>query len=346
MRFLSITNTLLLAFALSARPTVSVPEDKKPKVNPPCTVHSPNSGSFFDLNPISIRPPKPSNKQIRDSHAESWLAKGYDYPVNFTINFCAPVVEHLKEVEGLDKAQWANVSAFYKDKGKIYSIGQLSTTPVFRGRKLVLNYTNGSPCAPHASSSFERRKKNKDHSEKKPHKDEDNNSDGEDKSSKKEPVTRRKSTLISLLCDRDPLAPKASVAFIGASPDECAYFFEARSSAACGGASDSEQTLGPGGVFGIIALTACLVYLIGGCVYQRTVMHARGWRQLPNYSMWAGIGSFIRDIFIILLSSCTRFLPRRNGYRNLPTSIGGSGRRRSADAENRLIDQYDEEWED
>jgi hypothetical protein len=41
------------------------------------------------------------------------------------------------------------------------------------------------------------------------------------------------------------------------------------------------------------ALIACLVYLIGGCVYQRTVMHARGWRQLPNYSMWAGIGSFI-----------------------------------------------------
>jgi hypothetical protein len=41
-----------------------------------------------------------------------------------------------------------------------------------------------------------------------------------------------------------------------------------------------------------------------------------------------------------------RFLPRRGGYRSLPTSISGSGRHGSADAENRLIDQYDEEWED
>jgi cation-dependent mannose-6-phosphate receptor len=37
-----------------------------------------------------------------------------------------------------------------------------------------------------------------------------------------------------------------------------------------------------------------LVYLVGGVFYQRTVAHARGWRQLPNYSLWAGIWSFIR----------------------------------------------------
>lgn len=38
---------------------------------------------------------------------------------------------------------------------------------------------------------------------------------------------------------------------------------------------------------------AILVYLGGGCVYQRTVMNQRGWRQLPNYSMWAGIFGFL-----------------------------------------------------
>lgn len=53
-----------------------------------------------------------------------------------------------------------------------------------------------------------------------------------------------------------------------------------------------EQTLSPGGVFGVIALIAVLVYFVGGCVYQRTVMHQRGWRQLPNYAMWAGIWRF------------------------------------------------------
>jgi cation-dependent mannose-6-phosphate receptor len=29
-------------------------------------------------------------------------------------------------------------------------------------------------------------------------------------------------------------------------------------------------------------------------MYQRSVAHARGWRQLPNYSLWAGIASFIQ----------------------------------------------------
>lgn len=36
------------------------------------------------------------------------------------------------------------------------------------------------------------------------------------------------------------------------------------------------------------------VYLVGGCVYQRNVMHQRGWRQLPNYAIWAGVGAFVR----------------------------------------------------
>ncbi|KAH0563542.1 hypothetical protein GP486_001898 [Trichoglossum hirsutum] len=240
MHFLSFASTLFLALVLCTCPSAAVPSDKKPKADAPCTVHSPHSGSFFDLNPISVRPPKSDDKHKRDSRTESWLAKGYDYPVNFTLNFCAPVVERLKKVEGLDETQWSSVSAFYEDKGKIYSIG---------GRKLVLNYTDGSPCASHPSSSFEPRKKNKDHDGNKTDEDEDEHEGG---SSKKKSAPRRKSTLISLLCDRDPLAPKASVAFVGASPDECAYFFEVRSSAACGGATDSQQTLGPWGVFGIM----------------------------------------------------------------------------------------------
>lgn len=42
------------------------------------------------------------------------------------------------------------------------------------------------------------------------------------------------------------------------------------------------------------ALIALVVYILGGVAYQRTVMHQRGWRQLPNYSMWAGIASFAK----------------------------------------------------
>lgn len=52
-----------------------------------------------------------------------------------------------------------------------------------------------------------------------------------------------------------------------------------------------------------------------------------------------------KDILIILTSSCSRFLPRRKGYNQLPTS-GRNGRGSRSEQENRLIDQLDEEWDD
>lgn len=51
-------------------------------------------------------------------------------------------------------------------------------------------------------------------------------------------------------------------------------------------------------------------------------------------------------MFIILTSSCARFLPSRRGYSRV--SLGrehGRGGRRNDD-ENRLIDNLDEEWDD
>ena len=168
---------------------------------------------------------------------------------------------------------------------------QASTEPFFRGRKLVLNYTDGSPCEPDSDRLLPRKLKV-------PHDDDDEEDDRDDdrkshKGSKSNKPVRRKSTLISFTCDRDSLAPKVHLSFIGSDPDECTFFFEARSMAACGGVSEAQQTLGPGGVFGVIALIAAAVYLLGGIAYQRTVMHQRGWRQLPNYTLWAGIFAFV-----------------------------------------------------
>jgi cation-dependent mannose-6-phosphate receptor len=176
--------------------------------------------------------------------------------------------------------------------------------PVFRGRKLVLNYTGGSLCpsssnrrSPHAALDLSAREiiddddddKDKD---KDKNKDKDGKDDDEDPPKKKPSSDgkRRKTAIISLLCESDPLA-KTAFSFVAA-VDECVYFFEGRSAAACGGVHIEEQALGPSGVFGVIALIAVLVYFVGGCVYQRTVMHQRGWRQLPNYAMWAGIARF------------------------------------------------------
>ena len=90
------------------------------------------------------------------------------------------------------------------------------------------------------------------------HEDDDNDDDGDDsrhsdkRPSKGSRFQQRKSTVISFLCDRDPLKTEAAVAFVASSPDECTYFFEVRSLAACGMSESSKSGLGPGGVFGIM----------------------------------------------------------------------------------------------
>ena len=165
--------------------------------------------------------------------------------------------------------------------------------PVIRGRKMVLNYTDGSPCP-----SLEKRG---DASSREiidvydDDKDKDNVKEDEKKPSSSS--TRRKTTIISMLCEKDPLMPQLTLSFV-ASPDECTYIFEARSSAACASIEQSKQTLGPSGVFSVILIIAVIVYVVGGCVYSRVVLNQRGWKQLPNYNLWAGIFGFFRVSFI------------------------------------------------
>lgn len=144
---------------------------------------------------------------------------------------------------------------------------------MLRGRRLVLQYTDGSPCGENNKRSTW---------------------DDDTMEKKKETSSRKKSTIISFHCNEDPLAKDAVASFVGTDPDECSYHFEVLSKAACITAEPAKQSVGPGAVFGIIGVIAILVYFLGGVFYQRNVAHARGWRQLPNYSMWAGIGSFIK----------------------------------------------------
>jgi len=152
-----------------------------------------------------------------------------------------------------------------------------------------------------------------------------------DKDEKKPTATRHKSTIISFHCDKDLLATQASATFVGTDPDECSYHFEVLSTAACIGSEPAKQGVGPGAVFAIIGAIAILVYFLGGVFYQRNVAHARGWRQLPNYSMWAGIGSFIKvSGYTCLQRSKQRVIPRVASVRDgiLPTmEVRPSGRR-------------------
>lgn len=54
----------------------------------------------------------------------------------------------------------------------------------------------------------------------------------------------------------------------------------------------------------------------------------------------------LQDFFVIITSSCARFLPSHRGYRTLSISPSGRGMGRSREDEDRLIGQLDEEWDD
>jgi cation-dependent mannose-6-phosphate receptor len=225
----------------------------------------------------------------------------------------------------------------------------LNTTLVPRGSQLVLRYTGGSPCALSKSSPSKSTRQVHSGASYKQYDDEANRQTDieaqKEAEAKDDSATRRKSAIISFRCNNDPGLIQPRLSFIEVDEDECTYVFSIQSQHACAKAETHKPgSVGPGGLFLIIALVALAVYLVGGLFYQRTVMHARGWRQLPNYSLWAGIGGFIQDFFIILTSSCARFLPSRRGYGRL--SVSDSARGRNREDENRLIDQLDEEWDD
>ncbi|KAI1124775.1 mannose-6-phosphate receptor binding domain-containing protein [Nemania abortiva] len=356
--FLSLLSFTSTALAADAEPTTTTTA---------CTASS-TSGAFFDLRPDAAIKPKPDGS--RPSHSRGapltdYKARGFDYGSNFTLNICNAVVEPIEDVQDIEESKWQNISAYYVSKGEYYSLGFQSADPVTRGKELVLQYTGGSYCgkktsrsrslsnrgAVHAGAAYRDYENDEDDDDEEPPSS-DKDEDDEDKKDKSKDEDdgkdgiRRKSTTIFFSCDRDALGGLAQVSFIAVDPEECNYVFKVKSAHACAGAEPHKPgSVGPGSVFAIILVVAVLVYLLGGVFYNRTVGNARGWRQLPNYAMWASVWSFICDMFVIATSSCARLFPSRRGYHYLSGSPSTRARN-SRDAENRLIDQYDEEWED
>lgn len=121
-------NMRLLYYSLATYLSLTSPagaassnKESKEIEHKPCTMTSPYSGSFFDLTSLQIPDPKLSKAKHPREH--SWNATGYDLGYNFTLNICGPVLEPVEDVVGVDKALWKNISAYYKQDGKIYSLG-------------------------------------------------------------------------------------------------------------------------------------------------------------------------------------------------------------------------------
>jgi len=88
----------------------------------PC-VATATSGAFFDLRPDTAIVVPEGEKAPKGSPVQDYLARGWDYGHNFTLNLCGAVVEPVEDVVGVDRDLWRNVSAYYEIGRKVYSLG-------------------------------------------------------------------------------------------------------------------------------------------------------------------------------------------------------------------------------
>lgn len=116
------TSPFILALALRNGVNAAASSDDTKKDVSPCTIAS-TTGSFYDLRPLSILHPADGKKAGKNDKTDSWHARGYDYKSNFTLNICAPVVEDVEGIVGINRDHWKNVSAFYEFEDKTYSLG-------------------------------------------------------------------------------------------------------------------------------------------------------------------------------------------------------------------------------
>lgn len=125
------TTLLLLAAATGSYATPKRSPDKasttsstKTAVATPCVATHSSTGSFFDLRPDMAAAQKDGKKHHKGAPTADYTwSRPSDWPYNFTMNICAPVVEGVEDVVGVDESLWQNISAYYEADEKIYSLG-------------------------------------------------------------------------------------------------------------------------------------------------------------------------------------------------------------------------------
>lgn len=94
---------------------------------------------------------------------------------------------------------------------------------------------------------------------------------------------------------------------------DCIYLFELESSAMC---PTPQSRLSTGSILLIIAFCLLIVYLIGGFLYQRLVVGAKGLEQFPNYAFWVEVGNLTADGCDFVCRSRSR--EEASAYREVP----------------------------
>ncbi|XP_072534874.1 cation-dependent mannose-6-phosphate receptor [Salminus brasiliensis] len=99
--------------------------------------------------------------------------------------------------------------------------------------------------------------------------------------------------LIMMSCNRSAVEAQLSVIREQREKNsDCFYLFELDSSALCPVIPSKIST---GSILLIIGFSCLTVYLIGGFLYQRLVVGAKGVEQFPNYAFWSEIGNLSAD---------------------------------------------------
>ncbi|XP_054477636.1 cation-dependent mannose-6-phosphate receptor [Anoplopoma fimbria] len=73
---------------------------------------------------------------------------------------------------------------------------------------------------------------------------------------------------------------------------DCFYLFELDSSLLC---EVVQSQISAGSIILIIGFCLLAVYLIGGFLYQRLIVGAKGMEQFPNYAFWVEVGNMTAD---------------------------------------------------
>lgn len=124
--------------------------------------------------------------------------------------------------------------------------------------------------------------------------------------------SQNRKAIIMISCERKTdVGPLEAVAEDRERKD-CFYLFELDTSAVC---PIIESKLSAGSVILIVGVCLVAVYLIGGFLYQRLVVGAKGMEQIPNYAFWVEVGNLSADGCDFVCRSRNREEP--NAYRGV-----------------------------
>lgn len=124
---------------------------------------------------------------------------------------------------------------------------------------------------------------------------------------------------IMIICDENSSSDNPKLRVIEENRNKtsgCYYLFELSHNCVCYKEPFITVGLGTGSIIVIIFLCAVFVYLIGGFMYMRFVLGAKGYEQIPNYGFWQDFGNLLSD-------GCN--LACRSGNQGQPKTYKGIG---------------------